>query len=628
MAGLLIVAMHEQAPPWQRTLWTLSLVAGLCALLVNTSRGSGFVAVVLVGLWIAWLFRAKSRANGNKLNRLALLGRALAVVGLAILLAMAIGIDRTLERWSGFDRELHAGNARWQAGVTSIQIIGDAGVMGFGPGTFVRVYPLYRNDPRTRLEHAHNDYLQTLIEWGFLGAAAWAIALLAGPLLAGWAWAQGRGPRRTRDRMLAFGGFSALVGLSLHALVDYPFQVGSIQLYAVVLVGLFWAFPHWHEKPAPVPIQTALGTLGDWMERQPSLCPATEEPHHRRSHNRHSRKRTESVPSESHSDEHPSVEVTRPDPALARAPVTSRSICVVFNPAARGDKARYFRQHLANLGADCVLQPTKAPGAGRILAAEAVRDGFSCIVAAGGDGTLNEVLNGIADERGAFDHVSLGVLPLGTSNVFARELGLPLRWDLAWDIIRQGNERRIDLVQAVFETPDGGRARHFVQLAGAGLDARAVELVNWEWKKQAGFFAYVTAALRALREPQSQITLQTATGTSTGELVLIGNGQRYGGPFRLFPQASLEDGQLDAHVYRRADLRLAFICLVGLCTGRLGQVGQPHRIRAASLRLTASVRTPLQVDGELVGYLPARLDVCPAALRVVVPSRALPDQPR
>ena len=95
-------------------------------------------------------------------------------------------------------------------------------------------------------------------------------------------------------------------------------------------------------------------------------------------------------------------------------------ICVVFNPTARGDKARRFRKSLEELRERCVLKPTDAAGAARRLAAEAVQEGFSTIVAAGGDGTLNEVLNGIGDVEGGFERTRLGVLPLGTINVFAR----------------------------------------------------------------------------------------------------------------------------------------------------------------------------------------------------------------
>src|SRR5437773_8109408 len=120
-------------------------------------------------------------------------------------------------------------------------------------------------------------------------------------------------------------------------------------------------------------------------------------------------------------------------------------ICVIFNPAARGEKAKRFRNHLDTLSTKCALKPTFAAGAGRTLAAEAVREGFEVIVAGGGDGTVNEVLNGIGDYPGGFARARLGVLPLGTVNVFAREIGMPLSLRRAWEVIRRGRESAIDL---------------------------------------------------------------------------------------------------------------------------------------------------------------------------------------
>src|SRR3989442_11173154 len=105
--------------------------------------------------------------------------------------------------------------------------------------------------------------------------------------------------------------------------------------------------------------------------------------------------------------------------------------CVIFNPAARGEKASRFREHLGALSAQCTLKPTYAAGAGRSLAAEAVREGFELIVAAGGDGTVNEVLNGIGDATDGFARACMGVLPLGSVNVFAKELGMPTNFNSA-----------------------------------------------------------------------------------------------------------------------------------------------------------------------------------------------------
>jgi diacylglycerol kinase (ATP) len=171
-------------------------------------------------------------------------------------------------------------------------------------------------------------------------------------------------------------------------------------------------------------------------------------------------------------------------------------ICVIFNPAARGNKARRFRRHLDALGG-VAFKATAGPGDAQRLAAAAVVEGYDIVAAAGGDGTLNEVLNGLAMTREGLERVRLGVLPLGTVNVFAREMGIPLRLPRAWETLRSGRERSIDLPYVEFRGKTGPERRYFAQLAGAGLDARAVELVSWELKKKAGKLAYVLAGLQA-----------------------------------------------------------------------------------------------------------------------------------
>jgi YegS/Rv2252/BmrU family lipid kinase len=294
-------------------------------------------------------------------------------------------------------------------------------------------------------------------------------------------------------------------------------------------------------------------------------------------------------------------------------------ICVVFNPAARGEKAKRFRRHLDDFGAECALKPTTAPGGARVLAAEAVREGFDIVVAAGGDGTVNEVLNGIGDEPDGFSRTRLGVLPLGTINVFARELGLPLNVNRAWAAIRRGRVMAIDLPQVEFTADGEPRRRYFAQLAGAGLDARAVELVNWNLKKKIGFFAYVVAALKALCGAQSQIATEGVLQSVTGEQVLIGNGRLYGGSFAVFPEAKLTDGLLDVCVFPRVTTGTVIACAYGLIAGRLHRSGGARHFQAESFSLTSPSRTPFELDGEIVGELPARFSVQHRMLRVIVP---------
>jgi YegS/Rv2252/BmrU family lipid kinase len=293
--------------------------------------------------------------------------------------------------------------------------------------------------------------------------------------------------------------------------------------------------------------------------------------------------------------------------------------CVIFNPAARGDKARRFRRHFDDIGRESTLKHTTAAGDARRLAAEAIGEGFECIVAAGGDGTLNEVLNGFGDVPDGFERARLGVLPLGTVNVFARELAIPTKLNAAWAAIRQGREARIDLPAVNHQANGSPQRSYFAQLAGAGLDARAIELVQWQLKKKIGPLAYVVAGLKALMGAQSKITVSGGGHSATGELVLIGNGRLYGGPYRIFPHANLCDGLLDVCVFPRVNwLTLArcgpSLLLRGTLPAAVVQVFQ-----AESLSLSSPSPTPLEADGELLGHLPATFSLQRSRLRVIVP---------
>ena len=155
-------------------------------------------------------------------------------------------------------------------------------------------------------------------------------------------------------------------------------------------------------------------------------------------------------------------------------------IGILFNPTARGEKALLFRERLSELGSGVRVLPTRGPGDARVLAAELARDGIETVVAAGGDGTVNEVLNGLADVPGALDRTRLALIPLGTVNVLAKELGIPSDFDAAWHVIQRGHERRIDLPHAEFIGLDGSRrqpcSRKQGELAGLVVALEADEL--------------------------------------------------------------------------------------------------------------------------------------------------------
>ncbi len=293
-------------------------------------------------------------------------------------------------------------------------------------------------------------------------------------------------------------------------------------------------------------------------------------------------------------------------------------IAVIFNPTARGDKARHLRRQLDELGRHARLEPTRHAGHARELAAGLVRSGCETVVAAGGDGTVNEVLNGLADADG-LGNARLAVLPLGTVNVFAKELGLPTRFDAAWDLIRQGAERRIDLPMAEFGPAGARQVRAFAQMAGAGLDSRAIALVSWELKKKVGPLAYVWACLHALRGPRPRVTVSVGGERVTGALVTVGNGRFLGGRYPVFPRARLDDGVLDVAVLPRVTWFTLVRIVPSLLRDDFARCRDVVHLQGDRISLTSPDPMPLHLEGDNVGELPADLSLRPKALRVVVP---------
>ena len=151
---------------------------------------------------------------------------------------------------------------------------------------------------------------------------------------------------------------------------------------------------------------------------------------------------------------------------------------------------------MESIAHDCPIRVIAHPGEAEALARNAVEEGFVRIVAAGGDGTVNHVANGIAGTNAA-----LGLLPLGTVNVFAMELGLPAHnLQGCWSIIEDGNVRLVDLPSA--------NGKHFVQLAGVGLDAQVVKETSLAFKRSFGPLSYlISAAQIAARKPPKMLTL-------------------------------------------------------------------------------------------------------------------------
>lgn len=295
-------------------------------------------------------------------------------------------------------------------------------------------------------------------------------------------------------------------------------------------------------------------------------------------------------------------------------------VCLIFNPTARGDQARRLQRHLDEIGSECSLKQTRAAGDARSLAAEAVREGFEIVVAAGGDGTLNEVVNGITDEPAGLGNVKLGTLPLGTINVFAREFGIPIDLQQAWRIVKEGAETEIDLPGFSFTGNDDAPSRHyFAQLAGAGVDARAVELVDYGLKKKVGPLAYVCAGIKAVAARKPLIQVRDGERETAGELVLIGNGKLYGGDYPIFHKADPRDGLLDVCVFPKFDWSAVVKAGWAWLSRHWQNIAGAEYFQSREIQLASVPAAPMEADGELIGRLPATVSIHEKRLRVIVP---------
>lgn len=280
-----------------------------------------------------------------------------------------------------------------------------------------------------------------------------------------------------------------------------------------------------------------------------------------------------------------------------------------MNPAARGARTQRLRTQVEKLARGTTLCATTDAGEAEFLARNAVAEGYERIVAAGGDGTINEIVNGIAGHS----NIALGVLPLGTMNVFATELGLPVN-DLAscWKIIQGNKTHRVDLPRA--------NRKHFVQLAGVGLDAQAVKETSRAFKRNFGPLSYLISAVQiASRTPPILRIESEDAATGEGSFVLVGNGRLYGGRFPFFKQAVMDDGLLDVIVFKR----LNYVDIIRYLQDVVftPQISSPEveYFQTKRLRVSSDEIVPVEIDGELVGNCPVEFKIRAGGLRVLTP---------
>src|SRR3954470_20959739 len=293
----------------------------------------------------------------------------------------------------------------------------------------------------------------------------------------------------------------------------------------------------------------------------------------------------------------------------------TRKTCIILNPSA--GKARDLDHIVARMARlpNAEIRLTNKPGSAARFAKTALRKGRELIVAAGGDGTLNEVVNGIGENSGT---VRVGLIPLGTGNDFARTIGVPPDVDQAIDLIRQGETRAVDLVRVTSD-----EVRYFVNVSAGGFSGLMNEKLTPEMKKTWGPLAYLRSAAAALPELRAyQTTLAFDNAESLRiELynVVVANGRYVAGGTLIAPDASIDDGLLDiVLIPKRPATELAVLAAQVALGTHLSSETIVFR-RASKLTVNSSPGMWFNVDGELVGNEPARFEILSRGLRFIAP---------
>jgi len=248
--GLVIRSFAKESHPWMRAMWTSVFLITMAAVLANTSRMAQLVALLLlVAICVQFGPSLLRKLSGGK--GVAVVG-ALAI-GLALIaFAQASHFEQALKRWRS-ETEHIPNDARWQVSRVAVRALPHAGLFGFGPGTFRVVFPTYNRTGSDQVlgtwRFLHEDYLQTLLEWGWVGGILWALLFFGGITVSIRSYKEhARREWTPRRRVLQPLVITALTGVALNALVDFPGQIESIQLYVATYLGLCWGSRLWHER--------------------------------------------------------------------------------------------------------------------------------------------------------------------------------------------------------------------------------------------------------------------------------------------------------------------------------------------------------------------------------------------
>ena len=285
-------------------------------------------------------------------------------------------------------------------------------------------------------------------------------------------------------------------------------------------------------------------------------------------------------------------------------------LLVIHNPISGRRRGTFLKQVLGRLeraGCEIDVRQTGGRGDAEALARDADPERFSAVVVAGGDGTINEVINGL-DKR----TLPLGLIPMGTANVLAAELSLPESAEGVADVLLAQRLRRICVGNA--------SGRRFAMMAGVGFDAHVVANLNTGLKRLLGKGAYVLqCGLEFLRYRSTLYRLRVDNTEWEAASAVIANGHYYGGRFVCAPDARLDDPKLHVCMFGRAGRFHVIRYSSALLLGRLHKLPDVTVVPASRVMVVDSEGEPVQGDGDIIANLPAEISIDRDGIDVIVP---------
>lgn len=320
---------------------------------------------------------------------------------------------------------------------------------------------------------------------------------------------------------------------------------------------------------------------------------------------------------------------------------------IIYNPMSgrpgrRAANARAMTRLLEARGLQADAFATNGPRDASRLASNAVADQVDIIVSYGGDGTLNEVIQGVA-----VSETALAVWPGGTANVVARDIGMMTSIDRLADIIAAGKTKRVSLGLARSEDADTRRhgdagtrrrgegvvaesprppgsvsphSRYFLMMAGIGIDASIARGVNHRLKRATGEFAYWWCGIKHLFFGRAaRFSIEVDGKHYESAFALVGNGKGYGGGMMMTPGAKLEEPWFEVFILPPQSNNFAYLRALAACRKGTPEAGGATLIRGKHIKANSADEPWVEVDGEVIGPLPMTFDIVPDALSIIVP---------